>query len=111
MSVVHPAASNSPPIRGSALVEYLHAREAFVGIEGQHELVFDGKANTLACASGSHFSIAAVGAEDAIPEDNVTAVVGICLTALQCMVAMMLLCGSKEPVPDRHLKPWAGWHG
>src|SRR6056300_1105486 len=87
---------------GSALVDYLQTLEAFVGIEGQHELVFNGKANALACASGAHFSIATVSAEDAVPENDVTTVVGICLAALVGMVAMVLLCGSKEPVPHRH---------
>lgn len=67
---------------GSALVSYLQILEAFVGIESQHKLVFDGKANSLACTGGSGFRIAAVSAEDSVPENDIATVVGICLTAL-----------------------------
>ena len=80
----------------------LKAFEAFVRVKGQQQLVFDGKANTLACARRAYFSIAAIGAEDAVPENDVTTVVGICLAALQSMMTMMLLRCRKEPVPHRH---------
>ena len=85
-----------------ALDGYLQTLQAFIRIKGQHELIFDRKANALACAGGSHLCIATVCAEDTVPKNDVTTVIGVCLTALKCMVAVMLLCGGKEPIPYWH---------
>lgn len=85
-----------------ALDGYLQTLQALIRIKSQHELIFDGKANALARAGRSHLCIATVCAEDAVPKDDVTTVVGVRLTALKCMMAMMLLCGGKEPVPYWH---------
>ena len=87
---------------GPALDGYLQTLQAFIRIKSQHKLIFDGKANALACAGGPYLCIATVCAEDTVPKNDVTPVVGVCLTALKCMVAMMLLCGGKEPVPYWH---------
>ena len=64
------------------VVNCLQAFETFVGVKGQHQLVFDGEANALARARRTYFSIAAISSKDAVPENDVTTVVGICLAAL-----------------------------
>ena len=78
--------------------------------KSQHELIFDGKANALACAGRSHLCIATVCAEDAVPKDDVTTVVGV-RDGAQVHDGNDAAVRWQRTSPILASRSWAGWRG